>query len=65
MEVGQMRHAQPVELGRQSRNLELPLAEADPTGLEPAPAEPGRGGPEKGTGAAPEDSRAGFRPSVH
>jgi hypothetical protein len=68
MKIGEMRDAQAVELGREPRNLDLELAEPYPTGLEPAPCEAGGcRSPQKpkGTGAAPEGNRAGFRPSVH
>ncbi len=56
---------QPVELRRQPRHLELELAQSHPPGLEPAPAETRRrGGPQEGSGAAPEGDRAGIRPSL-
>src|SRR5205823_11333899 len=61
VEVGEMRDAEPVELRRQTRQLDLELAQAHPAGLEPPP---GESAPEYGSGAAPEGCHAGTRPSV-
>ena len=48
-----MGDAQPVELGRQARDLDLPLAQAHPACLEPPPAHA------RGEGHRDDERRAG------
>src|SRR6185503_6661432 len=57
VEVREMRDAQPVELRRQLRHLELELSQARPACLEQAPTHAGTGEARAGERAASQTSR--------